>query len=366
MANRLHQGRAASRRWLTVALLGLASGLAVPGLGQTVPATVTTPGTFTNPLLPSGADPWSVYHQGFYYYTHTTGNNITLWKTKSLSQLDKAPSKVVWTPPKAGPNAHGIWAPELHYLNGKWYLYYSADSGTNQTHRLWVLENESADPLLGTWVSKGQLTDASNKWAIDGSVFENRGQQYLVWSGWEGDTNGRQNIYIARMKNPWTVEGQRTKISTPVYFWERDGDLHDPQNPPHVDVNEGPQLLRNAGKVYLIYSASGCWTDSYALGMLTAEDGSNLLEPGSWAKSPKPVFQQNSTAGVYAPGHNSFFKSPDGTQDWILYHANSMPDQGCGPRRSPRMQQFTWNPDGSPNFGLPAPAGVALPRPSGE
>ncbi|MCB2407858.1 glycoside hydrolase family 43 protein [Hymenobacter lucidus] len=348
-------------RWsLLLLLLSLVAGSAPAQMAA--PATAT----FTNPLLPAGADPWTVYHKGYYYYTHTTGINITLWKTKSLTQLATVPGQVVWTPPAAGPNSRDIWAPELHFIGGKWYLYYAADAGTNQTHRLWVLENSAADPTQGTWVSKGQLTDETNKWAIDGSVFEDQGRLYLLWSGWEGDTNGRQCIYIARLQNPWTVAGPRSKISTPVYYWERDGDLHDPQNPPHVDVNEGPQILRRGNRLFLVYSASGCWTDSYALGMLSATAGTDLLQPGAWAKSPVPVFRQDTAAGVYAPGHNSFFTSPDGRQSWILYHANSQPDQGCGNRRSPRMQPFTWHPDGTPNFGPPQPAGKPLPRPSGE
>ncbi|WP_310394264.1 glycoside hydrolase family 43 protein [Hymenobacter sp.] len=337
--------------------------LAGPGFAQQ-PAALKT--TFTNPLLPTGADPWSIYHKGYYYYTHTTGRNITLWKTKSLSQLKTAPSKVVWTPPATGPNSRDIWAPELHFLGGKWYLYYAADAGTNQTHRLWVLENASPDPLQGTWTDKGQVTDGSNKWAIDGSVFENNGQQYLVWSGWEGDVNGRQNIYLARLQNPWTVAGLRVKLSTPVFPWERNGDLNNPQDPPHVDVNEGPQVLRRGNKLVLVYSASGCWTDFYSLGMLTASAGSDLLLPGSWTKSTAPVFQQDPAAKVFAPGHNSFFKSPDGTEDWILYHANDEPGQGCGRFRSPRAQPFTWRADGTPVFGRPLAPGQPLPRPSGE
>ncbi|GGG52044.1 glycoside hydrolase family 43 protein [Hymenobacter glacieicola] len=346
---------------LRVALL---VGLLVAGPAQAQQTTSAT--TFSNPLLPSGADPWSIYHGGYYYYTHTTGRNITLWKTKSLSQLKTAPHKVVWTPPAAGPNSRDIWAPELHRLGNKWYLYYAADAGTNQTHRLWVLENSSEDPLEGTWIDKGQVRDITNKWAIDGSVFENNGQLYFVWSGWEGDENGRQDIYLARLKNPWTVDGPRLKVSTPVYGWERNGDLNNPQDPPHVDVNEGPEVLRHGNQLVLIYSASGCWTDFYALGMLTAPADSDLLQPGSWTKSPVPVFQQDPAAKVYAPGHNSFFKSPDGTQDWILYHANDAPGQGCGNFRSPRAQPFTWNPDGTPNFGKPVPPGQPLARPSGE
>ena len=328
--------------------------------------TPTSAATFTNPLLPAGADPWSIYKDGYYYYTNTTGRNITIWKTKSLSQLKNAPQKVVWTPPATGPNSKDIWAPELHFINGKWYLYYAADAGTNQTHRLWVLENASPDPLQGTWIDRGKIADPTDKWAIDGSAFEHKGQMYFVWSGWEGDVNGRQEIFIAKMKNPWTIDGERHKLSTPVFAWERNGDLNTPTDPPHVDVNEGPQVLLHGDKLHLIYSASGCWTDTYALGMLTASATSELLQPGSWTKTNVPVFQQAPAVGVYAPGHNSFFKSPDGTEDWILYHANDEPGQGCGRFRSPRAQKFTWNADGTPNFGQPMSTKTPLPRPSGE
>ena len=186
----------------------------------------------------------------------------------------------------------------------------------------------------------------------------------MIWSGWEGDQNGQQDIYIARMKNPWTIKTKRTRISSPNLEWERNGDLHDAANPPHVNVNEGPQILLHKSKVFLIYSASGCWTDYYALGMLTFTGRKNLLDFSLWRKSLTPVFKQSKENNVYAPGHNSFFRSPDGNEDWILYHANSQPGQGCGKNRSPRAQKFTWNIDGTPNFGDPVKAGLALSVPS--
>jgi GH43 family beta-xylosidase len=325
--------------------------------------------TFTNPLLPSGPDPWVTFRNGFYYYMNTTGRNLTIWKTRSIADLSRAEKKVIWTPPPSGPYSRDIWAPELHFLDGKWYVYFAADAGTNQTHRMWVIENASPDPLEGSWTLVGRIGDRTDKWAIDGSVFENRRKLYLIWSGWEGDENGVQSIYIARLKNPWTVAGKRVRISTPELPWEKVGDLHPrtPQeNPPHVDVNEGPEILEHGGKLFLVYSASGCWTDYYALGMLTASAGSNLLKPSSWKKSAQPVFTQLPEAHTFAPGHNSFFKSPDGRQDWILYHANSEAGQGCGGRRSPRAQPFTWKTDGTPDFGTPIPVGTPVPRPSGE
>lgn len=321
--------------------------------------------TFTNPLLPTGPDPWVICRDGFYFFMSTTLTNLTIRKTRDITDLEHAETKVVWRPPITGPYSHEIWAPELHYVNKKWYIYFAADAGTNETHRIWVLENPASDPLSPGWVMKGELTDPSNKWAIDPSVFDNQGKLYAIWSGWPGDTNGTQDIYIAQLENPWTVKGKRVMLSTPQFSWEEFGDLPH-RHPNHVNVNEGPEILKHDGKIFLIYSASGCWTDHYALGMLTAASTSDLLNPASWIKSPHAVFSESPAAHAYATGHNGFFESPDGAQDWIIYHANREPHEGCGKDRSPRAQRFTWNADGTPNFGRPVPIGEPLEKPSGE
>jgi len=321
--------------------------------------------TFANPVLPSGPDPYSFYKDGYYYYTHTTARNISLWKSSTIEGLKDAERKIIWTPPKTGPYSKNLWAPEVMFLQGKWYAYFAADGGSNTSHRMYVLENSSADPMQGEWIFKGQITDATNKWAIDGDVIEHRGKLYMVWSGWEGDINGKQEIYIAKLKNPWTVDGSRVKISTPEFEWEKHGDLNEP-NLKHVDVNEGPQFLVHNNKIFVVYSGSGCWTDHYALGLLSASAKSDLLDSRSWTKSKDPLFKTSVDNAVYSPGHNSFFKSPDGNEDWILYHANDKPGQGCGGFRSPRMQRFTWNADGMPDFGLPAKRGAVLAVPSAK
>ncbi len=319
--------------------------------------------TFTNPLLPSGADPWSIYKDGFYYYTNTLGNRIDIWKTNDLANLKQAERKTIWTPPINTPYSKEIWAPEIHFIHGKWYVYFAADDGRNETHRLYVLENTSEDPLQGSWSFKGKVNDVNDKWAIDGSVFEHHEKLYMIWSGWEGDKNGRQDIYIAEMENPWTIKGQRILLSQPTFEWERHGALNDPQNP-QVYVNEGPQFLLHGDKVFIVYSASGCWTDFYSLGMLSANVSANLLSADSWTKHSAPVFTQSPSHDVWAPGHNSFFKSPDQKEDWILYHANDDPAQGCGRFRSPRAQPFTWKPDGTPDFGEPVQTGKIIASPS--
>ena len=209
---------------------------------------------------------------------------------------------------------------------------------------------------------KGELKDPSDAWAIDATVFENRGKLYALWSGWPGKTDGVQNIYIAGLKNPWTVKGRRILLSTPEYAWEKIGDL---PNHRHVNVNEGPEILEHAGEIFLVYSASGCRTDHYSLGLLSAGAGSDLLKAASWTKQPKPVFTGSAAAHAYSPGHNGFFQSPDGTEDWIIYHANPAAGEGCGSRRSPRAQRFTWKADGFPDFGSPVGTGIEIDKPSG-
>ena len=317
--------------------------------------------TFANPLLSSGPDPWIFKKDNNYYYTHTLGNRIALWKTTKVSELRNVTPQTVWSAPASGANSKNVWAPEIHFIDNKWYIYYTAGSSTDHaTQRTFVLENTSSDPLSGTWTEKGKIADpAADVFAIDGTVFNHNGNNYFLWSGQASASDNTQRIYIARMTNPWTLATSRVLLSSPQYPWEMVG------SPPAV--NEGPQILKNAaGKVFLIYSASGCWTDDYALGMLTLNDGGDPLNPTHWTKSATPVFTKKPSSAAYGPGHNSFFKSADGTEDWILYHANAGPGQGCGDLRSPRMQKFTWSSSGAPIFGEPVSTGVQIQKPSGE
>lgn len=320
-------------------------------------AAVDTVGRFQNPQLTAAPDPWVTSKDGFYYVMHTTGNSLRIYKTRSMSRLNQARPVTVWTPPATGPNSRDIWAPELFNINNKWYIYYAADNnGVDATHRMFVLENESADPTQGTWVDRGQLNLADNKWAIDGTVLQLDNQLYFAWSGWENDLGGQQNLYLCKLTNPYTAEGPRIRVSTPDYTWEKQG----------FGVNEGPEFLVHNNTVYLIYSASFCGTDFYALGQLSAPTNANLLTPSSWTKSATPVFGPYSGNGAYSVGHNGFFTSADGTQNWLVYHANAAPGQGCGDQRSLRMQPFGWKADGAPDFGSPTPLTDWIKRPSGE
>lgn len=335
----------------------LIAGLALAGCTAGVSTLQSTPAaaqaTFTNPLLTSGPDPWITRDGDTYYYMHTLGNRIAIWKTNDISKLAQAPSKTVWNPPATGPNAQAIWAPELHRIGGKWYLYYTAAAAgqNNDAHRgVFVLENSSADPLEGEWIDRGRVNTAHP--GIDGTVFEHSGQMYFVYSPYVGPDSV---LSIARMSNPWTLATAETIIATPDLAWERQGGRQ---------ILEGPEFLKGPGdEVFLTYSASACWSDDYALGLLRAGGGSDLLARTSWTKSPDPVLKRGN--GVYATGHNGFFTSPDGSETWIVYHANPAAGMGCTQQRAPHIKRVEWDAQGRPVFGAPTPIGQPVPVPAG-
>ncbi|MDR0507960.1 MAG: glycoside hydrolase family 43 protein [Dysgonamonadaceae bacterium] len=317
-----------------------------------------------NPLLPTGADPWATYVNGTYYYTQGCEDRIIIWKTENIADLKNAERKEVWLP-KDNNNAHHIWGPEIHYLNNKWYIYFSADNGNTDNHQIYVIENSSSDPLLGEFVMKGRIaTDADNNWAIHANVFEHAGNLYMIWSGWQSRRIETENqcIYIALMENPWTLKSGRVLLSKPELEWERQWISPDGSKTAYpIYVNEAPQFLqsKNADKLFIFYSASGRWTPYYALGMLTANAGSNLLDPASWTKSPKPVFKQSASNEVYAPGSICFVPSRDGKNTCFIYHARRIPNDAPGDidSRSPRMQILEWTVEGTPQFGIPVAEG---------
>jgi GH43 family beta-xylosidase len=257
-----------------------------------------------------------------------------------------------WTAPGGTAYSTMIWAPELHQINGKWYIYVAAAANNdNDTHRMYVLERDNPDPF-GSYTFKGQIAAATDRWAIDGTVLQWQGKLYFIWSGWPGASNGRQNLYIAEMSNPWTISGDRVLLSEPQSAWEMHG----------MPINEGPEVLIHDGQLHIIYSGSGYWTQQYALGRLTYDGTGSVMDRANWVKASSPVFQQ--AGQVVGVGHASFTTSPDGTQDWIVYHSHPSPG-GDPDQRVVRIQPFTWFANGTPNFSTPLPSSTILEAPSG-
>jgi GH43 family beta-xylosidase len=313
---------------------------------------------FANPLVLQRADPHVTLHtDGYYYFTATVPeyDRIELRRAHTLDGLGQAEATVVWRAHAAGLMSRHIWAPELHRIEGKWYLYFTA--GTSDAPfdvRLYVLENASPDPLHGRWTERGQLKTGWESFALDATTFALDGRRYLVWAQRPPAAGKHMTaVYIARMDTPLSTTGPARLLTAPEHAWEK----------VKFDVNEAPAVLVKNGRVFLTYSASA--TDAnYALGMLTAKAGADLLDPAAWTKSPAPVFASSDTAGQYGPGHNSFTTTPDSKTDVLVYHARNykaiVGDPLHDPNRHTRAQPIAWKADGTPDFG--APVADAAPR----
>lgn len=305
---------------------------------------MTPPGTFTNPLTAqAAADPWMIYKDGFYYFTATLDpeGGLWVWKARTLTGIDRGTKVKVWTAPARGPQSRQIWAPELYFLQGRWYLYYTASDGVDAHHRHYVLES-ATDDAQGAYIDRGRVDPHFDSYAIDGSILQMPGGAlYFMY------TTG--SLRIAPMKNPGSVSGPGVPIAVPDLPWEH-GWL------------EAPQALVRNGKVFIVYSAGHSAKVDYRLGLLRLT-GPDPLHPAAWSKDPKPVFEPHGS--VYTTGHCSFTRSPDGREDWLIYHAKDTAEYGFGGRTA-RAQPFDWNSDGSPRFGRPIPPGVPLRLPSGQ
>lgn len=280
---------------------------------------------FTSIIDNDGADPWILQTESYFYYTKTTGNNLTLWRAENLSLVATGEKKIIWEIPE---EFESIWAPELHYLDDRWVMYFAANH-PSETHRMYALVNHQKDPYMGEWQLE-EIKGMDDKFAIDGTVLEINDKRYFLWSGWEGYENIAQNLYLAEMVSPTKVVGEKRLISKPEYEWEMR------QTPL---INEAPQVITKDKTVNLVYSASGSWDNDYALGLMTLDVADDPLEKANWQKEPEPIFQQTNT--VYGPGHNGFAKSKDGSEDWLIYHAARWDHSGWD--RSIRLQKFGWD-----------------------
>jgi GH43 family beta-xylosidase len=305
-------------------------------------------------IIEQRADPWIYKHtDGYYYFTASVPeyDTIEVRRSKTIKGIAEAEPVVAWRKHETGPMSSLIWAPEIHYINGSWYIYYAAAPSKEIVdglfqHRMFVIENKSANPLEGSWEEKGQIKTDWESFALDATSFEHKGQQYLVWAQKDPNIKGNSNLYIAPLENPWTIQGPQVMITKPEYDWETIG----------FWVNEGPAVLKRDGKIIISFSGSAT-DENYAMGILTADEDSEVMDPASWSKSTEPVFKTCYETGQYGPGHNSFTVSEDGSKDVLVYHVRNyteiVGDPLYDPNRHTCAKEFTWNPDGTPNFGFP-------------
>jgi GH43 family beta-xylosidase len=329
-----------------------------PATRAAVGAGIRRAETLTNPLVRQRADPM-VFRDadGTYYLAATVPeyDRIELRSARTIEGLGSAEPSVIWRKHATGEMGAHIWAPEIHRIDGRWYVYFAAGRSDSVWNiRMYVLESDATDPLRGPWRERGQLRTGIESFSLDATTFEHRGTRYLAWAQKDPAIRGNTNLYIAAMQNPWSIRGTPVRLSRPELAWETVG----------YWVNEGPAVLIRNGRVFMTYSASA--TDAnYCMGMLTASDTADLLDPRSWTKATSPVFRSNPATGQYGPGHNFFTVDASGA-DVMIYHARNYRDIAGDPLRDPnrhtRAQHFGWKPDGTPDFGVPVPDGASAPR----
>ena len=307
---------------------------------------------FNEPWILQRADPYILRHtDGQYYFTATVPeyDRLVLRRSSTLAGLANAPETEIWHKHESGVQSEHIWAPELHFLDGKWYIYYSAsDKDDIWALRPYVLVCEDRDPVTGRWTELGKMKRADEDpfsfedFSLDATVFENHGKRYYVWAEKVGTGKKISNLYIAEMERPDKLRTVQVLLTGPDYDWERVG----------FWVNEGPAAIKRDGKIFLTYSASetGIY---YCVGMLSIDENEDLLDPRKWKKERYPVLKTDESLQIYGPGHNSFTVDEEGN-DIMVYHARTEAeitgDPLYNPNRHTQLMKEQWDKDGRPVF----------------
>ncbi|WP_258098574.1 glycoside hydrolase family 43 protein [Marinoscillum pacificum] len=301
---------------------------------------------FDNPLAEQRADPWVIKEDGTYYLIATVPeyDRIVIRQAPTINGLKDAEEKVVWEKHESGVMGAHIWAPELHRIDGKWYIYFAAGETENIWNiRMWALSNSSENPMKGSWKEEGRIKTQRESFSLDATTFEHKGKRYMIWAQSVMEDRGGTGLVLAEMKNPTTLTGPEVTITVPEFRWET----------VKYNVNEGPAVLKRNGKIFVAYSASAT-NQNYCMGLLWIDENADLLDAANWQKSPGPVFYTNEELKRYGPGHNSFTVAEDGETDVMIYHARDYKEiQGhelSDPNRATRARVVEWTEAGFPDF----------------
>jgi GH43 family beta-xylosidase len=331
--------------------LGLSS---VAGEGLAAPAAAP----LINPVVRQRADAQVFKHSdGYYYLTGSVPeyDRLIIRRSRTLAGLATADEAVIWRRPTEGKLGGYIWAPELHWLDGAWHMYFAAgDKGQPFHIRTYALRCQGKDALTGSWSLLGEVQTPWDSFNLDSTIFHHKGVRYFCWAQKEPGIETNSNLYLAPLATPLTLGRAPVRLTVPTLDWEVRG----------YKVAEAPAVLIRNGRVFIAYSASAT-DDRYCLGLLTADANADLMAEGSWSKSPTPVFVSSDETGVWGPGHNSFTVDEQG-RDVLVFHGRDYKaikgNPLFDPNRHTRVQRLYYKPDGTPDFGVPAGRGVIPDR----
>ena len=318
---------------------------------------------FTNPLSTGNfSDPFMTYDKDtryYYYIASCQCDTMTIYRSRHAGDILKSGEKkdvyfcddLAWGP---------MWAPEMYKIGDRWYIYTSCREVKSDnpwdTKRLLILKSKTEDPFDG--FEFGSKPDTSI-FAIDPSCTFINGKQYICYSEVDEKEEVFQVLVIREMKDPLTFTDKKAVICRPSLSWEL--------GPPHVGkraIAEGAFFVKKDGRLFIVYSANGCWSDDYCLGVLEYVGG-EVCDASSWKKHPNPLFVKGN--GIYGPGHASFFESPDGSEVWCAYHCleHANPNQEELDRYT-CIQKIGFDETGYPVMGAPVGFGVLIDAPAGE
>lgn len=332
----------------------MAACLLVVGLSACSQSDTSAPSNadYDNPIAEQRADPWiHRTHDGHYYFiaTHPDFDRVVMREAGTINGLKTAEEKAVWRRPNEGEMGGHIWAPELHRIDGVWYIHLAAGTSGEPFHiRMYVLSNPSENPMTGKWTVEGQIKTPWDDFALDATTFEHRGKRYLVWAQRNPEGDNNSSLWMAEMDGPASITEPVIMLSKPEFSWETVG----------YEVNEGAAVIKRHDRIFITYSASA--TDhNYAMGLLWTNADADLMNPEKWRKSAEPVFYTNPELDRYGPGHNSFTLAEDGEADLMVYHARNYKELKGSPLTDPnrhtRVRVLKWTEDGFPDFRQSTP-----------
>ncbi len=309
---------------------------------------------YNQPFIEQRADPYIYKKNGLYYFTASVPayDRIILRCSDTISGLKDAKEKTLWMKHDEGPQSIHIWAPEIHFVFGEWYIYYAGgDKDDIWNIRPYVLHCLGSNPMEDPWEELGMMNAADGDdfsfraFSLDATVFEANGQNYYIWAEKTGVGKQISNLYISPMISANKLGRAQVLLTTPDYDWER------------VDfwVNEGPAVLKHNGKLFMTFSASATGA-CYCMGMMYADENADLCDPTVWTKLNSPIMTTDVNKGIFGPGHNSFVKAEDDDTDLCMFHARPydeiVGDPLYDPNRHAMLMKITYDEQEFPVFDL--------------